>query len=160
MFKREQEDDCDALEGEQQPPGEGPALHQDVLNSTIREAMDKLVAEQKLRPAMQPEVTLGDGYEQGKDAELSVSLEVLPQVAVPSLDGIKLDKLVVPVSEAEVDESSGAPGTEIVGSRPGLTPRHSGTIWATYQLAQHWRVGGGINARSSDVPGSVGEGRA
>ncbi len=83
----------------------GPALHQDVLNSTIREAMDKLVSENQLRPAMQPEVTLGDGYEQGKDAELSVALEVLPQVTAPSLDGLKLEKLTVPVSDAEVDEA-------------------------------------------------------
>ncbi|MEO6717201.1 MAG: trigger factor [Novosphingobium sp.] len=83
----------------------GPALHQDALNTTIREAMDKLVAENKLRPAMQPEVTLGDGYEQGKDAELSVSLEVLPQVAAPSLEGLKLEKLIVPVADAEVDEA-------------------------------------------------------
>jgi catecholate siderophore receptor len=56
------------------------------------------------------------------------------------------------IPEAEVDQSSGAVGTEVVGSRPGLTPRHSGTLWATYQLSSHWRVGGGINARSSDVP--------
>ena len=62
------------------------------------------------------------------------------------------------IPEAEVDESSGAPGTEVVGSRPGLTPRHSGTIWATWQLAQHWRIGGGINARSSDVPAGLAAG--
>ena len=83
----------------------GPALHQDVLNSTIREAMDKLVAEQKLRPAMQPQVELGEGYEQGKDAELSVSLEVLPTVTAPSLEGLKLEKLTVAVAESEVDEA-------------------------------------------------------
>lgn len=83
----------------------GPALHQDVLNSTIREAMDKLVAEQKLRPAMQPQVELGEGYEQGKDAELSVSLEVLPAVTAPSLDGLKLEKLTVAVADSEVDEA-------------------------------------------------------
>jgi trigger factor len=52
----------------------GPALHQEALNTTIREAMDKLVADHKLRPAMQPAVSLGDGYEEGKDAELAVSL--------------------------------------------------------------------------------------
>jgi trigger factor len=83
----------------------GPALHQDALNSSIRDAMDKLVAEQKLRPAMQPEVTLGEGYEQGKDVELSVSLEVLPQVTAPSLDGLALEKLTVAVTDAEVDEA-------------------------------------------------------
>ena len=56
------------------------------------------------------------------------------------------------IPEAQVDASSGAPGTEIVGSRPGLTPRHSGTVWSTFQLTPTWRVGAGINARSRDKP--------
>ena len=83
----------------------GPALHQDALNTTIREAMDKLVADHRLRPAMQPDVSLGDGYEQGNDATLTVALEVLPDLAVPSLDGLALEKLTVPVSDAEVETS-------------------------------------------------------
>ncbi len=53
---------------------------------------------------------------------------------------------------ASVDSSTGAPGTEPVGSRPGLTPRHSGTVWTTYRVTPAWRVGGGLNARSSDRP--------
>ncbi|GGZ04208.1 trigger factor [Novosphingobium colocasiae] len=85
----------------------GPAIHQDALNTAIREAMDQLVTEQKLRPAMNPDVALGDGYEEGKDAELSVSLEVLPQIESPSTEGFKLEKLVVPVSDEAVDESLG-----------------------------------------------------
>ncbi|GHC91661.1 trigger factor [Novosphingobium pokkalii] len=83
----------------------GPALHQEALQTTIREAMDKLVADHQLRPAMQPAVSLGEGYEEGKDAELTVSLEVLPKVEAPALDGLKLDKLVVPVTEEQVDEA-------------------------------------------------------
>ena len=83
----------------------GAQLHQEALNTSIREAMDKLVADNRLRPAMQPAVALGDGYEEGKDAELSVSLEVLPEITAPALDDLKLDKLVVPVADAEVDEA-------------------------------------------------------
>jgi trigger factor len=83
----------------------GPALHQEALNTSVRDAMDKLVADHKLRPAMQPDVALGEGYEEGKDAELTVSLEVLPVIAAPSLDGLKLEKLVVPVADSEVDEA-------------------------------------------------------
>ena len=83
----------------------GPQIHQEALNTSIREAMDALVAEKQLRPAMQPAVSLGEGYEEGKDAELSVSLEVLPQIAPPALEGLKLEKLIVPVSDAEVNES-------------------------------------------------------
>ncbi|KPF52724.1 trigger factor [Novosphingobium capsulatum] len=83
----------------------GPALHQEALQTTIREAMDKLVADHQLRPAMQPDVSLGEGYEEGQDAKLTVSLEVLPKVEAPALDGLKLDKLVVPVTEDQVDEA-------------------------------------------------------
>ncbi|MFM5953537.1 MAG: trigger factor [Novosphingobium sp.] len=82
----------------------GPALHQEALNTTVREALDKVIADNKLRPAMQPEIALGEGYEEGKDAELTVSLEVLPTIPTPEVDGLKLEKLVVPVAEAEVDE--------------------------------------------------------
>lgn len=82
----------------------GPALHQEALNTTVREAVDKVIADNKLRPAMQPQIALADGYEEGKDATLTVDLEVLPAITAPALDGIKLEKLVVPVSDAEVDE--------------------------------------------------------
>ncbi|MBC8057140.1 MAG: TonB-dependent receptor, partial [Rhizobiales bacterium] len=31
-------------------------------------------------------------------------------------------------------------------------PRHSGTIWTTYQVLPSLRFGGGLNARSSQTP--------
>jgi len=83
----------------------GPAIHQEALQTSIKDAMDQLVSAQQLRPAMQPDVALGDGYEQGKDAQLIVSLEVLPDVTLPSLDGLTLEKLVVPVSDEQVEEA-------------------------------------------------------
>jgi trigger factor len=83
----------------------GGQIHQDALNELIRGALDKVVAENALRPATQPDVALGEGYAEGSDATLTVSLEVLPTIAAPDLSGLKLEKLVVPVSEAEVDEA-------------------------------------------------------
>lgn len=56
------------------------------------------------------------------------------------------------IPSARVDESSGVAGVEQAGTRPGLTPRHSGTVWTTYQVTSQFRVGGGITARSKDVP--------
>ena len=52
----------------------GEALHAQVVNDTIRESVDKLIRDEALRPAMQPAVSLGEGYEEGKDAELTVDL--------------------------------------------------------------------------------------
>ncbi len=82
----------------------GPQLHQEALNTTVREAVDKVIGDNQLRPAMQPQIALSEGYEQGKDAELTVEMEVLPTIPAPQIDGLKLDKLVVPVSDAEVAE--------------------------------------------------------
>ena len=82
----------------------GPQLHQEALNTTVREAVDKVIGDNQLRPAMQPQIALDEGYAEGKDAELTVDLEVLPTIPAPQIDGLKLDKLVVPVSDAEVQE--------------------------------------------------------
>jgi catecholate siderophore receptor len=51
---------------------------------------------------------------------------------------------------AKIDR--GAEGAEGQGTRPSLTPRHSGTIWTTYQITPQLRVGGGLNFRSSQTP--------
>jgi catecholate siderophore receptor len=46
----------------------------------------------------------------------------------------------------------GAQGAEGQGTRPSLTPRHSGTIWTTYQITPQLRLGGGLNFRSAQTP--------
>ncbi len=83
----------------------GEALHNDALNASLRDSIDSLMREKQLRPAMQPKVDLAEGYEQGKDAELTVEVEVLPEFEVPSLEGLKLEKLNVPASDEAVDEA-------------------------------------------------------
>lgn len=85
----------------------GEALHSQVVNDTIRESVDKLLRDEGLRPAMQPEIGLKEDYAEGQDAEINVSLEVLPVIDAPSIDGITLEKLVVPVTDAQVEEALG-----------------------------------------------------
>ncbi|MEO5774874.1 MAG: trigger factor [Sphingomicrobium sp.] len=82
----------------------GEAIQADALNGAVQEGVQKLLAEQKLRPALQPQVELADGYQPGKDAELKVSLEALPDVPAPKIDGLKLERLTVEPDEAQVDE--------------------------------------------------------
>ncbi len=85
----------------------GESLHGQVVNDTIRESVDKLLRDEALRPAMQPEIGLNEDYEQGKDASITVSLEVLPVIETPSVDGLKLERLTVPVTDAQIDEALG-----------------------------------------------------
>ena len=81
----------------------GEALMRDALNTAVQDSVQKLMADKKLRPAMQPEVELDESYETGKDAEVSVRLETLPDVPTPKIDGLKLERFNVEVDEAAVD---------------------------------------------------------
>ncbi len=83
----------------------GEALQGDALNSSVQEAVQSLIGKEKLRPAMSPAVELGEGYEHGKDAEVTVTLEVLPEIATPSLEGLKLERLTVEASADAIDEA-------------------------------------------------------
>jgi len=82
----------------------GESLHADALNTTVQQSIQRLLADKKLRPAMQPQVELDEGYEAGKDAEVRVSLETLPDVPTPKIDAIKLERLTVAVDDAAVDK--------------------------------------------------------
>ncbi|RDE06381.1 trigger factor [Sphingomonas aracearum] len=82
----------------------GPALLQDALNTSIQEGVQTLIAEKQLRPAIQPSVELNEGFEPGKDAEIKVALEVLPDVPAPAIDELKLERLTVPASDEAVTE--------------------------------------------------------
>ena len=58
------------------------------------------------------------------------------------------------IPKAEIDEvgPGGSLTGELEGQRPSLTPRHSGTLFTTYQLTPEIRIGGGLNARSGQTP--------
>jgi len=83
----------------------GEQLHAQTLNDMIRSSVDSLIKDEELRPAMQPQIDLEEGYEEGKDAQVKVELEVLPRVEAPGVDDLKLEKLVVPVTDDQVDEA-------------------------------------------------------
>ena len=82
----------------------GEALAADALNTAIRDGVQQLIADKALRPAMQPSVELGEDYAPGKDAEIKIELEVLPDVPAPAIDGLTLERLTVPVADSEIDE--------------------------------------------------------
>ena len=81
----------------------GPALQQEALSTAIQNGVSKLVTDNALRPAMQPSVALNDNYEPGKDAEVTVALEILPDVPAPAIDGLKLERLTVEPADEAVD---------------------------------------------------------
>jgi trigger factor len=82
----------------------GPALERQALDNAVRESVQSLLSEKQLRPAMQPAVELDETYEPGKDAEVKVTLEVLPEVPAPQIEGLALERLTVEVPEDKINE--------------------------------------------------------
>ena len=83
----------------------GEALHQDALNASVQESIEKAISENSLRPATQPEVKLNEDYKPGTDATVDISLEVLPAIEVKQVEGLKLTRMIVEAGEAEVNEA-------------------------------------------------------
>jgi len=81
----------------------GDALQRDALNGAVQEGVQQLLTENNVRPALQPQVELDDQYEPGKDAEVYVSLEALPEVPPAHIEDLKLERLTVDPDESAVD---------------------------------------------------------
>ena len=82
----------------------GEALQQDALNNAVQAGVQQLLQEQKLRPAMQPEVALEEDYKPGADVQVKVRLEALPEIPAANIEGLKLERLTVDADEAAVEE--------------------------------------------------------
>ena len=82
----------------------GESLQAEALNSAVQESVQSLIGKEKLRPAMSPAVELGEDYAHGKDAEVKVALEVLPEISTPNIEGIILERLTVEPPADLVDE--------------------------------------------------------
>jgi trigger factor len=82
----------------------GPRLEQQALESAVQEGVQQLLSDNKLRPAMQPSVEL-EGHEPGKDAVVRVELETLPDLPDAKIEDLKLERLTVEPTDAEVDEA-------------------------------------------------------
>jgi trigger factor len=82
----------------------GEALRGEALQAAINDGVQTLLTEKKLRPATQPQVDLdGDGME--GDVGFKVAMEILPNVEDIKIDGLTLEKLVVPADDGAMDSA-------------------------------------------------------
>jgi catecholate siderophore receptor len=56
------------------------------------------------------------------------------------------------IDRSNVSLNAAGTGAQAEGDRPGLTPRHSGSVWTTYRIAPPWRLGVGANYRGRQNP--------
>ncbi|MEM9210889.1 MAG: trigger factor, partial [Pseudomonadota bacterium] len=81
-----------------------------VLGETMQETIDGAISAQfdetGDKPAMQPDVKMvNEDWKEGDDIEVTLSYEKLPEISEVSLEGVKLDKLVVKASDTDIHEA-------------------------------------------------------
>jgi trigger factor len=92
----------------------GRSLMIEVIQDAVKETSNQALADRKLRPAMQPSVTLPENEGEiervlSGDADLSYSMsfEVLPNFDLTDFKKLKLEKLVADVDDAAVESAIG-----------------------------------------------------
>lgn len=85
----------------------GQAVQGEVMEKLVQESVNKLLEEQNIRPAGQPKVDLVNGPDSGKDLEFTLEMEILPEIAVPDMSGLKLTRLVSKVGDDVVEKALG-----------------------------------------------------
>lgn len=83
----------------------GASVNAELLEQIVNDATTKLMQEQNLRPANQPKVDLVSAGEGDADLEFKVEMEVLPEIEVPDLSGLKLTRLTAKVSDETIDKA-------------------------------------------------------
>jgi trigger factor len=107
----------------------GKSVMGETIEATVRDANAKIVEDNKLRLAMEPQVKLPTEEDaikavvDGKaDLDYSVAMEVLPKIDLADFKDIKLDRLTAEVGESEIDEAVNRVAEQ---NRP-FTPKEDG----------------------------------
>lgn len=90
----------------------GRSAMAEAIEAMVRDANAKIVSDNNLRLAMEPQVKLPteegaiNAVVEGKaDLDYSVAMEVLPKIELADFKDIKLERLVADVTDAEIDEA-------------------------------------------------------
>src|SRR4029078_4085184 len=92
----------------------GRSVMAETIEAAVRDANAKIVSDNNLRLAMEPQVKLPteedaiNAVVEGKaEFDYSVAMEVLPKIELGDFKDLKLDRLTAEVAESEIDEAIG-----------------------------------------------------
>ncbi|TCH97017.1 trigger factor [Roseococcus sp. SYP-B2431] len=83
----------------------GTAVMGEVLEASVQEASGKIVADNNLRPALQPKIEVTKFPEGEGDLEFRMDVEVLPEIPMPDFSGISLTRLKAAPGEEDITKA-------------------------------------------------------
>ena len=128
----------------------GNAVRGEVLNDTLQGSSAEAIRERNLRPALQPKVEIVSANE-GADLEYTMSVEVLPDLPQPDFSVLGLERLVVEIPDADVDQAVARMAEQFRKSEPVTRAAKKGDILVADVVG---KVG------EQELPGTKAEGRS
>jgi len=80
----------------------GQAVMSEVLERSLDDAARRVVADHGLKPAARPKVDIVN-WSEGADLEFTLDIEVLPDITIPELSEIAVERVVATVTDEEVE---------------------------------------------------------
>lgn len=81
-----------------------PSVLGEVLDDMIRDASNKVIEDNKLRPAVTPDIKI-EKFEDGKDIEFTIETEILPEITLGDFSKISLKKYTAKVPAEEIEKA-------------------------------------------------------
>ena len=76
----------------------------EVLDETVRNATEEVIKSNKLNPVMMPNIKVTK-FEDGKDIEFTLTVELMPEIKIGDLSAIKLEELMAEVPAEAVEKA-------------------------------------------------------
>ncbi len=81
----------------------GKSVLGEVIEQAVQDASQKVISEKDLRPALRPDIKI-TSYDEGKDLEFDMKIEIFPEMPEVDLSKIEVTKPVFEVAESDVKE--------------------------------------------------------
>ncbi len=83
----------------------GKSVFGEVIQETVDKVTQDTLKKNNIRPAFQPKIEINKDFEEGKNLQYTVELEILPEIETKDFTDIKLDKMVLKPENKDIDEA-------------------------------------------------------
>ncbi len=84
----------------------GRSLLGEIVEQSVNDGSQKALTEHELTPALRPKIEV-KSFDEGKDLEFEMAVEVMPDVPLPDLKALEIEKPTARVADAEVERALG-----------------------------------------------------
>ncbi|MBM09138.1 MAG: trigger factor [Magnetovibrio sp.] len=83
----------------------GQSILGEVLEKAVGDSSQQALTEKGVRPAMQPEIKISEGFEEGKDLEYTIIVETLPEIKLTDFSKIEIERLTPETKDEDVEKA-------------------------------------------------------